>query len=532
MPVAIFALVILATLLSVVAIQRSTAETERLELEARADAIASAVERRVNASTSYLRAGAALVASLDEVTPARFRDFVSELRLDADYRGSEGIGWAPVVSPAERFEFNRKIAAELPGEPQISPEMRSGADFAVPVLYLYPDTERNRRASGYDMYSEATRRAAMDEAARTVRPTASGKLVLLQDGRRPEPGFIFYMPVFSIVDGSRELDGFVYSPFNAGDFLESVLELEAAGVSEVRLYDGNPDDKDFLAGTDRVEGEGQYVSRNIEVAGQNWLLQVRAPDAAALSGPAMLTLIFGMLVASLLMLLVRMLTQQASEDEAALNFYAEQNSIRNSLTRELNHRVKNTLANVLSIMTLTRRRSSNLDEYAESLEGRIRALSATHDLLTKSDWGSTPIANVVAAETAPYAKSEEGTVMASGPLTELAPNDALSLGLALHELATNAAKYGALSQHGGRVEVAWEPVAEDRAKLVWQESNGPAVPQSRQRGFGLDLIEKIVAHELGSPVTIEFDPAGVRCEMVIPVRQGSDFRLRSAHRDI
>jgi two-component sensor histidine kinase len=107
------------------------------------------------------------------------------------------------------------------------------------------------------------------------------------------------------------------------------------------------------------------------------VLALEAPGSDSLSGMSMMTLLFGLLVASLLMLVVRMLTQQAHENEAALRWFEEQASIRNSLTRELNHRVKNTLANVLSIVALTRRRSDDLDDFADGLDGRIRALSAT-----------------------------------------------------------------------------------------------------------------------------------------------------------
>lgn len=526
MPVAIFALVIAVTLLSVFAIERGARQSATAALEARADSLAAAVERRINASTAYLRAGSALIASLDELTPARFRNFVSELRLDADYRGAEGIGWAPVVRPQKRADFGSRLEAEAPGRPSIYPDLSPGQPFSTPVFYIHPDTERNRRALGYDMYSEPIRREAMDEAVQSKRPTVSGKLVLLQEGRDPQPGFIVYMPVFEVAGDSRELSGFIYSPFNAGDFLDSVLQIEDAEKSEIRLYDASAEDENFLAGSEKLEKAGVETNRRLDIAGRDWVLQVRSAEGRGLSGLAMLTLIFGMLVASLLMLLVRMLTQQATEDEAALRFYSEQNSIRNSLTRELNHRVKNTLANVLSIMTLTKRRASDLDSYAESLEGRVRALSATHDLLTQSEWGTTPVADVVAAETAPYAKEGEGVVRQSGPATELAPNDALSLGLALHELATNAAKYGALSAPDGTVEVTWQQVKKDLIRLTWQEAGGPPVSQNRTRGFGQELIERIVAHELGKPIKLEFLPDGVRCEIIVPVRQPSDFKMR------
>ena len=241
----------------------------------------------------------------------------------------------------------------------------------------------------------------------------------------------------------------------------------------------------------------------------------------------MATLIFGLLVASLLMLLVRMLTQQAQEDESALAWFEEQASIRNSLTRELNHRVKNTLANVLSIIALTRRRADCVEDFATGLDGRIRALSATHDLLTQSDWGSTPIKAVIDAELLPYAQDEDHALDLVGPDVELAPNDALSLGLAVHELATNASKYGALSQPGGMLSVHWRLLSEDLVRVEWVERGGPPVKQERSRGFGTDLIERIVAHELRHPVELDFDPEGVRCVLLIPVRRPSEFMIRA-----
>src|SRR5690606_6313914 len=115
-----------------------------------------------------------------------------------------------------------------------------------------------------------------------------------------------------------------------------------------------------------------------------------------------------------------------------------------------------------------------------------------------------------------------------GPHIELAPNDALSLGLATHELATNAAKYGALSRTGGKVAVHWKLVSEALVRLEWQESGGPPVAPQRGRGFGTDLIERIVAHELKHEVQLQFLPQGVRCVLTIPVRQPTQFSMRAS----
>ena len=527
MPVAIFLLIAAITVLSVFAIERGEDARAAVQLHSRATAIASALERRANASSAYLRAGAALVATLEDVPVARFRRFVSELRLDSDYRGAEGIGWAPVVYPDEVAAYEAELAAIAPGRVRLYPAIAGGQPYAVPVTYLEPDTERNRRALGFDMFSEPVRRAAMLSAERTARPTASGRVVLRQDGAEGYSGFLIYMPVFEPIPGGRRLKGFVYSPFTARDFLASALELQDAGSFGVRLYDGEVSNANLMASIESAAADGESVRENVQVADTPWVLQVTSSYGGGLSGLSMATMIFGMLVAALLMLLVRMLTQQALEDEASLRWFEEQASIRNSLTRELNHRVKNTLANVLSIIALTRRRATDLGEFADGLDGRIRALSATHDLLTKSDWGTTPVRAVIEAELLPYAQDTEHQIDLQGPEIALAPNDALSLGLATHELATNAAKYGALSRSGGKVAVHWKLVAPGLVRIEWQESGGPPVKAQRGRGFGTDLIERIVAHELKNPVELDFAPEGVRCVLTVPVRRPSEFSMRA-----
>ncbi|MEL1249263.1 CHASE domain-containing protein [Aurantiacibacter gilvus] len=527
-PLGIFALIAGITILSIFAIERSENQQQQAEIGSRAIAIASALERRANASSAYLRAGAALLSTMEEVPAADFRRFVSELRLDADYRGAEGIGWAEVVRPGEIAAFNEALAAESATGAQLYPRPDGSQPFSVPVTYLQPDTVRNRRALGYDMYAEPTRRAAMIEAERTARPTATDAVVLRQEGENEAPGFLVYMPVFEPGPGGRTLKGFIYSPFNARDFLQSALELEDAGAFGVRLYDSESADRTLLASTfDGDVDNRDTATQTVVLANNRTLLAVSTVEEPGLSGLSMATLIFGLLVASLLTLLVRMLTQQAQEDEKALIWFEEQASIRNSLTRELNHRVKNTLANVLSIIALTRRRADNIEDFADGLDGRIRALSATHDLLTQSDWGSTPVRAVIDAELLPYAHDADHVVDLQGPDVELAPNDALSLGLAVHELATNAGKYGALSTPGGKVSVHWELAEEGLVRVEWVESGGPPVKQERIRGFGTDLIERIVAHELRHPVELEFPVEGARCVLLIPVRRPSEFMIRA-----
>ena len=237
-PLAIFLLVAAVTIVSVFSIERGERVRESAELNRQAQAMVGAIERRAYSNSAFLRAGAALFGAKEEVTPELFRQFVSELRLDADYRGAEGIGWAPAISAGQVSEFEAEVSAGKIGLTKITPSLEEQPrSQLVPILFLQPDTLRNRRALGFDMYSEPVRREAMDQATRTMRPTASGRVALVQDGGEEESGFLIYMPVFDGIGPGRSLKGFVYSPFNAAQFLNSASELVQGTQSSVRFYD-------------------------------------------------------------------------------------------------------------------------------------------------------------------------------------------------------------------------------------------------------------------------------------------------------
>ncbi|MGB3472283.1 MAG: CHASE domain-containing protein [Erythrobacter sp.] len=531
-PLAIFIAIAAVTILSVFVIESNARAREDAQMREYAQSIAAALERRGNNFASYLRAGAALFSTTENVEPETFRQFVSELRLDLEYRGAEGIGWITVLPASEKDAFIERERAVQPEFPDIRPPIGANTQTIAPVTYFYPDIQRNRRALGFDMYSEPARAAAMAEAKRIVSPTASARIVLAQEGAGNAPGFIIFMPAYRRVDGGRPVDralaGFVYSPFGADEFLQSALDSTAPSSLGVRLYDGTTQTNNLLFSHSLADGGGARVQEPVKIANRQFELVIEAPKGSSLAPLSMVTLLFGLATASLLMLLSRLLTQQAFEDQSKLAFYEQQHSIRNSLTRELNHRVKNTLANVLSIMSLTKRRAKSLDEFADSLEGRIRSLSATHDLLTGTDWGTTPIRSVLEAELQHFRAASDHIIKIDGPPVELAPNDALSFGLAIHELATNAAKFGAFSVPDGKVSVYWRLVEDHLAEVEWHESDGPLVDGERSRGFGTELIEKIVAHELRNPVRLAFEREGVRCTMRVPVRVRSDFQIRQA----
>jgi two-component sensor histidine kinase len=187
-----------------------------------------------------------------------------------------------------------------------------------------------------------------------------------------------------------------------------------------------------------------------------------------------------------------------------------------TLIAELNHRVKNTMASVISIAASTMLGRSSLEEFRPVFEGRIRALANAHDLLSRSGWNGADLRDIVATELEPY--SEDHTVSVQGGRLILAASAALTLAMIVHELATNASKYGALSTAGGAIDIAWS-VAGGRLIFRWQERKGPTVSRPERLGFGLRLIERSAANDLQGEAAIEFDPGGLRCTIDIPVAE-------------
>jgi len=192
------------------------------------------------------------------------------------------------------------------------------------------------------------------------------------------------------------------------------------------------------------------------------------------------------------------------------------------LIDELNHRVKNTLATVQSLASQTARGASTPVAFREGFEGRLIALSKAHDQLTVHHWENVDLRVLLSGSLAPYTGTGPERVILRGEDVVLRPRAVLTLAMVFHELATNAAKYGALSAPGGRVEIRWQPVvAKDGGrpmlKIEWIEEGGPPVVPPKRRGFGSKLIEGSIAAEHGGSVKLAFEPGGLRCEIVMPL---------------
>ncbi|MDR7038742.1 PAS domain S-box-containing protein [Methylobacterium sp. BE186] len=195
------------------------------------------------------------------------------------------------------------------------------------------------------------------------------------------------------------------------------------------------------------------------------------------------------------------------------------------LIRELHHRVKNTLATVQAIVGSTARTASSIESFYEAFVGRIMSLAHTHSVLTEDTWQTASLRSLLVNELKPYAEGAmEGAadrrVSLEGPPVDLASEIAVPIGMAIHELTTNAAKYGALSTRGGRVAVTWSLLPGGPAGILrfeWRESGGPPVEPPRRQGFGSRLLQRVLTTQVQAEVTTDYPPEGFSLTMLAPL---------------
>ena len=200
---------------------------------------------------------------------------------------------------------------------------------------------------------------------------------------------------------------------------------------------------------------------------------------------------------------------------------------QNLLAREVDHRARNALAVIQSIIRLTRARS--VDDYVAAIEGRIKALARAHTLLSDSRWHGADLATLVGEELEPYRSGDKISI--DGPGISLQPSTAQGLALALHELATNAAKHGALSSVSGKVKLSWR-LQPDALIFDWVENGGPQIARPTTRSFGLRVIRASIEQQLNGRTKFDWDPGGLHCNFWIPRRAMLKAREASSTQNV
>lgn len=193
----------------------------------------------------------------------------------------------------------------------------------------------------------------------------------------------------------------------------------------------------------------------------------------------------------------------------------------------LQHRVKNILATVSSLATRMLRARRSIEKFRDAFLARLNAMGRTHDLLSSAAWSNASVRTLLETALEPYTTAGQGNVALGGDEIRLGSQSAAALGMVFHELVTNAAKYGALTQSEGHIDVIRErknpgPIGQPRLHLTWTEHGGPAVDASATLGFGTAFITRCIEYEMAGTANLEFPPEGVRCTIEFPLDRNTE----------
>lgn len=534
----VFACLVIGAIASVAVWQyelRSQHELGEIAFERKSELVREDLLDTMRAYGLFLRGGVGLFRSSDEVTRASWRRYVGDLDLTANYPGIQGVSFNAVFKTREEAEaFARDVRATDWADYELKPD--GERDLYTPVLYLEPLSSKNERALGFDIYSEENRRTATDRAISTGEPAVTAKIRLVQEGPDAEAaqaGILVILPVYdtsatlSSASGRRDAArGLIVSVFRMGDLMQSILDkpsLDADGLVTVSLYDSARPATDAVM-FDNAANAGDALfetSRTFDVFGRDWTFNAYSTPAfeasVASNGPR-LVLAIGLLVTLLLTALALAQAVRSRERALAAENLAKTQAHIQFLLGEVNHRSKNLLGLVQAIARQTS--ASDPGAFMTNFSKRLHALSANQDLLVKHSWKGVLLGDLVRSQLAHFGDLVDTRILIDGEDVAIGSGAAETLGMAVHELATNAEKYGALSNDSGTVDISWKIVSdgeEERLRISWLETGGPTVSRPERTGFGSKVVSAVVRMRLNADVELRYEPSGFAWNVDCPL---------------
>jgi two-component sensor histidine kinase/CHASE1-domain containing sensor protein len=543
------------------AIHRRQTMERREAFEDRASQRVAAIQRHLDGVLQVVRGLVDFHDGSETVTRQEFAIYTKS-PLDR-HKHIAALVWIELVRGSDRLAFEQLRKSEgVEGSsitergPDGQPVPAQQREKHYVTLYVHPP-KGLADGIGFDQASEPRRLDTLLRAAETGDVALSPPIRLGGSSGEERTVVLAYSPLHLPIHQGEEripragpLRGFVGAVIVANDLVDAARgPLTPAGI-EIQVVDADaPAGQNLLAvcaaRPTLVTSPRAGVRRvthpdDIRVGGRTWHVTCIGeeaslgtasvlPQAVLLGGLLVSVLIATNVGGGLSRARIRSLVDQRTAELGTANRRLEDELRERRLseermrfmTRELDHRVKNNMAAILAVVDSTLRSSRNLEEFSAAFTGRIMAMARLHTILTQTHWSGADLGSLVRQIVEPYTHGSEGRVVAKGEPVTLGPKAVSSVAMALHELATNAAKYGALSAPDGRVEIKWQrepgPNGRDQVRLTWLEGGGPPVGPPSRRGFGSELIESAVAFETEGRANIEFAPDGVRCEIVVPL---------------
>lgn len=515
-------------------VYRAEQSASVVRFEVVADEAVDRVRERISQHMALLVATHAFyAANRGEVSRQAFSAFINGLQLDGKFDGIQGIGFAQMVPAGREFIAEANVLKNYGLGKKVWPE--SDQPLRTPIVLLEPDDARNKQALAYDMFSEPSRRKAMQEALETHEMQASAPVRLVQEiTSRVQAGFLVYLPFHQSqvgTPGDKDfvpgVEGFVYAPFRAGDLHMAALGSEPilpVAVETRDITDGGSAVLYKSENFDNALSTSKFsVTRSLEFAGRTWQMEIHETplfrSAARHLGSTALGAIALLLAAALAVAVraqIRALQAARELHEVSQKTLVE----KDLMLQEMKHRIKNSLARVLAMARQTAASSNSLEEFSSSYSARLQAMANAQDVLTRSHWQKADLRELISQELEQVFGQTMGPDQIAGPPVELDERATQALGLTFHELATNAMKYGALDAEAGGLRVRWRIVRTPKTKsldLEWLEHSQSEVSEPDHKGFGTRLIDANIRGELGGTITRSFSGKRMRVHISVPL---------------
>lgn len=475
----------------------------RYQTEERLQVAADRIEQRVKNNILALKAIRGAFIANGTVPNQKFLSaVVRSLPERGGIGGAQGFGFAMATAPGD-IETARYVIRQGYGiDRELFPKTDQPIRF--PIILLEPNDERNRRALGFDMFADPVRREAMQHAAKTGLPAATGRVKLVQEGDAPpQSGFLLYVPVFKRdslwIPGDAtpgDVAGFVYSPVRVNDLIERVMSEEPPLRVALEVY-SDAETPDNLMHSTNAEMRNP-ATFSIEIADRRWVLKVGEIEGRSRINPALIVWMIGLILAGAIGAFVfeHIKTVEATERLAReTQRHAEQ---RDLLLGEMQHRIRNSIARMLALFRLTAREEKDRERLVKVFDDRLQAMARAQALIVGEQTEARSMADVISEEMRQWRRSTGLSI--EGPDVMLQPSQVQAIGLILHELSTNALKYGALAS-GQPLSVRWSRKDETQAILLeWTETRGDVQTEphiSAGSGFGSRFMRMMVEGQLG-----------------------------------
>lgn len=528
LPKLVFLLAFLPGLAVTVAVYTGAERRIEAEFVRVADLAIDRVVSRLQQHVVVLRAARGLLsATRGGIVRDEFLRFLSSVDIVNELSGVQGIGFARMIASTDTALAEDEVRSHYGLDIQITP----GTDqpWRTPIVLLEPQNPRNSAALGYDMYSEPVRRMAMDLAIQTGEARMTAPVQLVQEiTSDKQTGFLIYLP-FQVTAQpagiqSRPVEGFVYAPFRGGDLIRAALEVGTQLPVALRIVDIQAPDAPLFDSSAEAGDRPRHHSRSLDILGRQWRFDVWSDTAGIGQVRHLNSVLLGLtsfLFAAAAAYAVVARQKEAMQARAVAAAAAREAEYRELLLQEMKHRIKNHIARIQSISRQSARGATDVKAFTTAFDARLQAMSAVQEILAGSAVAQADVRAVLVKELQQSLDATEVQHLIDGPPVRLDERQAHAFALVVHELVTNAMKYGGLSVGGQGLEIRWTvrtDASSSRIELHWNErNNGLTTPPATGSGFGSRLIEASLKGELQGSLTRDYGPEGLQIRISFPL---------------